>query len=328
MPEAQDRSHIQTPTAQADLALWDEALDWLLLIEASPDDPNLRAGLQHWLTRSPAHKAAYAKAQEVWRLTADIPRSTPAPQRPANRRPANRHPIWRGGRWIAAAAIGVGLLLAALPYLKVQVLADYRTEVGETRAITLPDGSAVTLDSDSAIAVGAGNRTVTLLAGRAFFEIAHDGAPFAAIADDVTVQVHGTAFDLGLTGAGVTVALEHGAVSLSGPDESHADLQPGQRAVFDRREGNWQIGRIAVADIAAWRAGQLIVQNATVAEVVAELDRYRAGLILVQDRALATRKVTGVFDLRDPAAALRALLQPFGGRITAITPYLLLVEGA
>jgi ferric-dicitrate binding protein FerR (iron transport regulator) len=38
--------------------------------------------------------------------------------------------------------------------------------------------------------------------------------------------------------------------------------------------------------------------------------------------------VTGVFDLRDPAAALRALLQPFGGRITAITPDLLLVEGA
>jgi transmembrane sensor len=72
----------------------------------------------------------------------------------------------------------------------------------------------------------------------------------------------------------------------------------------------------------------LIVHNAIVAEVIAELDRYRSGLILLQDRALATRKVTGVFDLRDPAAALRALLQPFGGRITAIAPYLLIVEGA
>ncbi len=85
---------------------------------------------------------------------------------------------------------------------------------------------------------------------------------------------------------------------------------------------------MAVENVAAWRAGKLIVHDATVAEVVAELDRYRAGLILLQDQALATRKVTGVFDLLDPAAALRALLQPFGGRITAFTPYLLIVEPA
>jgi transmembrane sensor len=279
------------------------------------------------LAKGAAHKAAYAKAQEVWRLTAGIPRTAPT------RHPAPRRPLLRGGRWIAAAAVGAGLLLAALPHVRVQVLADYRTAVGETRTITLPDGSAVTLDSGSAIDVGAGfgqagDRMVTLLAGRAFFEVAHDSAPFAASAEDVTVQVHGTAFDLELTEAGVMVALEHGAVSLVGPGERHGSLRPGERAVFDRHRGSWQVGRIAVADIAAWRAGRLIVQNATVAEVVAELDRYRTGLILVQDRALATRKVTGVFDLRDPAAALRALLQPFGGRITAITPYLLLVEGA
>lgn len=306
--------------------LWDEALDWLLLIEAAPKDADLRTGLAQWLARGPAQKAAYAKAQNVWRLTGGVPRSGRTPQRSIPR-PGRRAP-----RWIAAATIAAGLVLAVLPYLRAQVLADYRTAVGETRAVTLPDGSVVTLDSDSAIDVGdglgkVGDRTVTLLAGRAYFEVAHDGAPFAAIAEDVTVQVHGTAFDLGLAESGITVALERGAVSLAGPDGANANLRPGEQAVFDRRQHSWQIGRIGVEDIAAWRAGQLIVHNATIAEVVAELDRYRSGLILVQDRALATRKVTGVFDLRDPAAALRALLQPFGGRITALTPYLLIVEG-
>jgi transmembrane sensor len=326
VPKAQDRSRTAPSITQPDDALWDEALDWLLLIEASPLDADLRTGLAHWLAQGAAQKAAYARAQEVWRVTAGMPRSGQA-QRRAPR------PGRRAARWAAAAAIGAGLLLAALPYLRIQVLADYRTAVGETRAITLPDGSVVTLDSDSAIDIDrapgkAGDRTVILLAGRAYFEVAHDGAPFAAIAEDVTVQVHGTAFDLGLAESGITVALKHGAVSLTGPGGAHADLRPGERAVFDRRQRGWQIGQIPVGDIAAWRAGQLVAHNATVADVVAELDRYRAGLILLQDRALATRKVTGVFDLRDPAAALRAVLQPFGGRITAVTPYLLIVEGA
>ncbi len=327
MPKAQDRSRTAQAITQPGDALWEEALDWLLLVEAAPENADLRAGLEHWLARGAAQKAAYAKAQEVWRLTAGIPRSRPAPQRPISR------PGRRAARWIAAAAMAAGLMLAVLPYFRVQVLADYRTAIGEIRAIPLPDGSVVTLDSDSAIDIGgglakAGDRTVTLLAGRAYFQVAHDGAPFAAIAEDVTVRVHGTAFDLGLSYSGIAVALEHGAVSLTGPGAARADLRPGDRAIFDRRRGSWEVSRMAVENVAAWRAGKLIVHDATVAEVVAELDRYRAGLILLQDQALATRKVTGVFDLCDPAAALRALLQPFGGRITAFTPYLLIVEPA
>ena len=135
MPKAQDRSRTAQAIAQPDDALWDEALDWLLLIEASPQDADLRAGLARWLAKGAAQKAAYARAQEVWRLTAGMPRSGQAPQRPIPRQGR------RAARWVAAAAIGAGLLLAALPYLRVQVLADYHTTVGETRAITLPDGS-------------------------------------------------------------------------------------------------------------------------------------------------------------------------------------------
>ena len=338
MPKVPDRFQPSQTVSPLDSdtgpSVWDEALDWLLLVEAAPADAELRLELEHWLAKGTAQQAAYARAQEIWRLTGGIP--------PAHRMSEMGRPMPRRTRraplWIAGVAIAAGVMLAGLPYLRVQILADYRTATGETRRVALPDGSTVTLDSGSAIDLGgalvegtgkAGNRTVTLLAGRAYFEVKHDDSvPFAVMVEDVMVQVHGTAFDLGLAKSGISVALERGAVSLTGPGGTGASLRPGDWATFDRRQHGWQIGRIAAEGIAAWRVGKLIVHSATVAEVVAELDRYRPGLILLQDRALAAREVTGVFDLRDPAAALRALLQPFGGRITAITPYLLIVEGA
>ncbi|HWA48784.1 MAG TPA: FecR domain-containing protein, partial [Dongiaceae bacterium] len=213
------------PDSDTQSTVWDEALDWLLLVEAAPKDAKLRGELEQWLARGHAQRAAYARAQEVWRLTGQDPAGNiKADDIPAAAIPPRqaRHPAEsraRVARWIAAAVVAAGLLLAGLPYLRVHILADYHTDVGETRQVALPDGSVVTLDSGSAIDLGgalagkAGDRTVTLLAGRAYFEVAHDDAlPFAAKAEDVTVEVHGTAFDLGRAKSGISVALAQGAV--------------------------------------------------------------------------------------------------------------------
>ncbi|MCH2396215.1 hypothetical protein [Oceanibaculum sp.] len=56
------------------------------------------------------------------------------------------------------------------------------------------------------------------------------------------------------------------------------------------------------------------------------LRRYHRGLILLNDSDLAARKVTGVYDLTDPASALAAILRPHGGTVTQITPYLLILS--
>jgi ferric-dicitrate binding protein FerR (iron transport regulator) len=50
-------------------AIWDQALDWLLSVERSPDDAALRARLSGGLSRGQAEQAAFARACRVWRLT-------------------------------------------------------------------------------------------------------------------------------------------------------------------------------------------------------------------------------------------------------------------
>jgi transmembrane sensor len=104
-------------------------------------------------------------------------------------------------------------------------------------------------------------------------------------------------------------------------------LARGERVVIDRTMG--QVGKsdILPTDVAAWRDQRLIVDGATMAEVVDELGRHYAGLVVLRSRAFAERRVSGVFDLRRPVEALEAAVRTHDGAITRITPYLVVVSG-
>ena len=54
----------------------------------------------------------------------------------------------------------------------------------------------------------------------------------------------------------------------------------------------------------AWRHGRLVFYRASLADVVAELERYRGGRILPLGRRLADLRVTGAFDTARPDDAL------------------------
>jgi transmembrane sensor len=296
---------------------WDHALDWLLRVEAAPEDRLLRGQRDAWLAAHESHATAYRQAERVWRLTGAVP--------PAAR--SSRPVRWRpGGLALAALAACLMLWLASDP--GVAMRADYRTSAGETRDIALPDGSIVSLDADSAIAVGSGDRSVELLAGRAFFQVQRNMAhAFTVKAGAAKVAVLGTAFDVLLSERSITVAVQSGSVSVAGSSQS-VTLQSGHRAIVDRVDGTITAATVGVGGIAAWRSGKLVVEGVLVAEVIEELDRHHTGVILLRDPVLGARRITGVFDLRDPDAALRAVLRPYGGSVLAITPYLLVVRGS
>ena len=61
------------------------------------------------------------------------------------------------------------------------------------------------------------------------------------------------------------------------------------------------------------------------AELVNQLDRYYPGIILLRDEALAARRVTGLFNLGNPVAALKTAASTQRAEVTEFGPYLLLV---
>src|SRR5690606_18890786 len=142
---------------------------------------------------------------------------------------------------------------------------------------------------------------------------------------EVTVEVLGTAFDVQLTASTATVQLEHGSVDVGYSREGttgNAHLAPGEMMRVDRQTGEMSRNPIAKEDIAAWRNGYLFVSDTTIGFVAEQLQRYHPAWISVPDRDLAARRVTGLYDLRDPDRALRALVEPYGGRVRAVSHYL------
>lgn len=305
----------------------DQALDWLLRMQQAPDDAQLRAELAQWCAGDAANAEAYGKAERMWRLTGQLAPATtaqwpkPAPVVPLPVRQSHKR------RWWLGAAVAACLVVALAPTLTLRMQADYRTALGETRDVTLADGSVVQMDSDTAIAVdyAGDHRDVRLLAGQAFFEVKPDKTkPFHVRADGVRVTVTGTAFNVQLRPGRVGVDVQHGSVRVE--DRGRllaAALTAGQRLRYVNRQA--QVLAFQPSQAAAWRQGQLIADQTPVHELVEELARRVPGKVLLRDEALGQKRVTGVYDLHKPLAALGAVIRPHGGQVKTYGPWLLVL---
>lgn len=317
----------------------DEALeaaaDWFLLLQEGPEDAELKVRFDRWLSSGSEHRLAWERTRKAWAAMGQVvpamrsqweyaPRSEVRPD--MRKPPAARHRAsWRRVAVAAAvvAALCLGLVIA--PGLLLRLSADYSTSTAETRTITLEDGSTVTMAAATSIALGYsdGRRGIKLLAGEAYFEVAPDkDRPFTVEANGVRVEVLGTAFDVQLADGLTSIALAHGSVQASVEGSSVTPperLVPGDLLTVDPNSAVMTKDTIPVDEIANWRNGELYVVNATLGSVIEQIQRYHPAWISVPDSTLARQQVTGFYNLKQPDQALRALVEPYGGKVRSIS---------
>lgn len=333
-----------------------EATEWLILLQEEPDDPEISRRFTAWLKESPTHVAAWAATQHVagalaaappihaeeWgpfvarrrAQTQDGTPVSPAPQRhPAAASRSDTVSKGRRRRRVVVAALAAAACLAAVlaPDLLLYLKADYTTGTAQVRTLHLEDGSTVVLAPDSAIAIdyGTSERRVGLLAGEAFFEVTgNPQRPFHVTADALEIRVLGTSFNVLKAGDGASVALQHGTVEVVREAASPPLSQALQLGEFVRVTSTGDVvrGTMPPAQIAAWRRGQLIAQDQSVAAVVDRLRRYFNGMIVLADRQLADRSVTGVYNLAEPVEALGAIARAHGATVRRITPWIVVIS--
>jgi transmembrane sensor len=207
----------------------------------------------------------------------------------------------------------------------------YSTEVGETRAVTLRDGSVITLNTNSLISViySPHERDVYLVRGEANFEVAHDVArPFNVYAGKRVLQAVGTAFNVRLLSADdVELTVTEGKVKVlpDGRDDSGAaggrsgDISVVETTVTAQETAIVQpevetVRRLAPAEMdarLAWQRGMLIFNGETLEVVLAEIDRYTNTEFLLADDSLRTVRVGGYFRAGDIDGLLIALRENF-----------------
>ena len=241
-----------------------------------------------WVEQDPAHALAYDEAVSTVAEAAEALRSLPQAQnddeRPATATTRRR---WLGGAIAAGVALAVGLGTWQFQGRSYAV----ETAPGETRMIALADGGEIALAGGSRIVLDRSDaRAASLERGQALFTIRHDEeAPFRLMVGEDTVVDVGTIFDVKRVRDGMTVAVAEGAVVFN-PERQNVHLAPGQ--ILTRSAEDYRVEAIAVGQVGEWREGRITFQDATLADVAADLTSA-TGVAFSAAPAPSQRRVSG-----------------------------------
>ncbi|MHA3790595.1 FecR family protein [Sphingomonas sp. YL-JM2C] len=317
-------------------AITDEAARWVAAAEGDALSAGEKAERDAWLAADPRHARAFAEMQDIWAHMGAVP-ETPAlraslllPRR--QRRSERRTRLSRRHHWIGpalAASIALVVIGVADDW-PTRMRADAMTAKGERRTVNLPDGSTIQLDTHSAVAFdfSGDRRVVRLLTGEAAFTVARDPArPFTVEAAGGSATALGTRFLVRTDddGARVTVTEHRVRVAYPAPEGAAAIVPEGQSVAYGPN-GLGQTAPANVADAMAWTDGVLVFKDRPLSEVVAEIARYHRGYVRVLGEAQSLR-VSGVFRIDDPVAALDQLQRSLGLHSTRLTDRLILISG-
>jgi transmembrane sensor len=215
----------------------------------------------------------------------------------------------------APATVGPVPEEAAAPVAQPSFRQRYGTAIGATRTVSLPDGSRLTLDTDSRVEVTIDGkvRTVQLERGQAFFEVARDRQrPFVVDTGRLSVTAVGTAFSVRSVGSDIRVVVAEGTVRLGGLGERQDLLPAGGIARVVGEVVQIHVGHLAEVDRnLSWRSGVLTFRDTSLAEAVAEFNRYGIRQIVIRDSDIAALKLGGVFRSNDAEVFARLLERTF-----------------
>ncbi|MBC3498739.1 fec operon regulator FecR [Pseudomonas sp. SWRI100] len=273
-----------------------------------------RSAWNDWLVADPAHRQAWQRMAAVGEQMTRVPGALAAPAlRGAER---SRRQLLRSVV-ILVPATSLGWL-GWRSDTSQQLLADYRTAVGERRAFRLPDGGSLLLNTDTSVNLkyDGQQRVLELLRGEILVTTAADPAqrPFSVRTRHGQVRALGTRFlvrsqalegDVAVLEKAVEVRASSGALAVR--------VEAGQSIAFSDRS----VGAIRRNDasVGAWQQGSIIALDRPLGELLADLSRYRTGVLRCDPR-IAQLKVSGAFPIDDTDRALAALETGFALRVT------------
>ena len=314
------------------LPVSEQAAEWLVALDDGGIDAAARREFLAWLKQSPDHireflqltalhvelaqnpelnqtieeLVAAANADVVDLDSANKPKIEPSPKRKPRR------------TWQAAAAVLLSVTLAGGYWLTEEFASDfegpstYQTALGEQRSIALDDGSVIVLNTLSNVRVHYTDdqRRVALLAGEVLFDVAKDpDRPFVVDAGSMQLEVLGTRFNVYRQTEETVLTVVEGEVAVLNGDQTGAvatlpdppiTATAGQQVIIENTSGVMTQEEIPEASPAiAWTERKLVFNAVPLIEVAEEFNRYNRRPLTIDDRGLANRPITGVFNAHD-----------------------------
>lgn len=304
-----------------------EAADWYARLRAQDVSQLEAVRFRAWLAGDPARRCEFEAIDEFWDQLSVIENS-PVVLRMRGTRAARRREkrIWFGRTGWALAATVILVLGGAWGAWQWNA-GRYVTNVGEQRVVPLPDGSLITLNTDTEVRLhySTTKRLVELVRGQANFEVARDVTrPFVVDTGGGEVEVLGTVFDVYKSADKLTVTLIEGEVaflpqvgagqraekiapagsslsrsqtaeSQTGGASGKVYLKPGEQLSYAPTDGVRR-GAADVVRTTAWRVRKLDFSNTPILDAIAEANRYSREKIVLEAPQLEDSRISGTFE--------------------------------
>ena len=300
----------------------DAAIAWQLSLDAGDGGLVAREAFSQWLASDEEHARAWRQLGLLDQRVSVA--SGPARAALLQSREGIRRRVRKLGSGLASIALVCGLaLLAGERYVPIHyLLADQRTATGEQRTLTLADGTRINLNTHSAIDVrfDEQRRLIVLQEGEILVETGHnDARPFYVQTRDGSLRALGTRFIVKREADATRLSVLQSAVGAQPEALAQEQIFKAGEQVLMHSKGLGPLLAVTPGTD-AWTRGMLVVDNARLGDVVAELGRYRSGYLGV-DKRVADLRITGSFPLHDTTLALNALLPTLPVQIEQHTPW-------
>lgn len=282
------------------------AADWLEQRSSETWGEAQDAELEAWLAASPAHAVAFLRLEAAWNRTTRLT----ALKQPMRRTSPVQAPRHTGLKIAAVMLVTAALSIGGSFLVTQQDNQTFATTIGGREKLALNDGSKIELNTDTVLRIARGSeqRKVWLDKGEAYFDIKHDAAhPFIVMVGNHRVTDLGTKFIVRQDGARLEVKLIEGSARVDTQDGKRAVLKPGDVAVATAT--GMTLLKKPVAEMATelgWRRGVLTFNHTTLAEAVAEFNRYNRQKLVIADSSIAKLEIGGTFPADDVALFGRA----------------------
>ncbi|MGN7930538.1 FecR family protein [Sphingopyxis sp. 22461] len=291
-----------------------EAGEWFVIMNDENVSEDDEREFKRWLARGALHRATYNRIASLHSAGKRVDWENLPPPKPV-RGTAKR--IWIAAIGCVALIGFVAWRMSGAPVLwsdatqiaqnQPEASLEYYTAPGEIREVLLPDGSRLTLDSDTSIRAWfrSNDRRLRLARGRARFDVAHETRPFIVNAGDSEIVAVGTVFDVAYRDATtVEIHLLRGAVDVRRPQTSGkagtVRLEPGDELRYTS-EGSGNLATVRKHEQESdWTDAKIGGRDTRVMDVIAAANSRSTIQIILEDPVIERRMVSGLNEADNP----------------------------
>lgn len=287
-----------------------------------------REACERWIRSSAANARAFRDASSVSlrvermaasdaRLQALTERALAAPQSSEPKRIRRPRLAFAAGVLLATLTVWMATAVRSVDPNGSSMAAEiYHAPRNTAREVVLSDGSIVHIDAGSSISadLSSRERRVSVLSGRALFEVAHDVLrPFVVTANNTKTVALGTQFEVDKGDSETAITLVEGSIAVSELRDDAMPwselLKPGNRLSVVKDSSDRTRGDVETGSVISWSRGWLVFAGTRLDEAVSQINRYSSKKITLAEGSLGEMSIAGSFIAGESESIVNAMAE-------------------